>query len=199
MPLPIITDVIRVAVRGRATNGHNFANILHFRKTAAITFPAAIAILDPLLLNNYTVNNGAGLAWRSIGPTSATLTQFEYTPLDGVSATTVITHALAGLDAGDPLPCSNSIVATFRTATRGRSFRGRAYTGPYAEDANAVAVPTAATVTAIQTQWSRFVTVSLVGTGVSLVVASYQRVLATDCIAVSVDGRWDTQRRRLNS
>jgi hypothetical protein len=106
---------------------------------------------------------------------------------------------VAGLDAATAMPASVSLVVTLRTATRGRSFRGRVYTGPYCQDANVGGVPTAATVTGIFTQWNRFATITLPGSGVSLVVASYHLATATDCTACTADSRWDTQRRRLNA
>ena len=199
MPLPVIANTLRTTVVGKAVNGHRFTNVMHFRKSGALTFAGAIAILDPALLNVYTVNSGAGLAWKSIGPAAASLVQFEYTPLDGVTATTVITHAVAGVDANDPLPASIALVVTVRTALRGRRNRGRIYTGPYCEDANLAGVPTTATVAAVQTQWSSLLT-ALAGSGVSLGVASYVAPGAfTDCTTLTVDPRWDTQRRRLNA
>jgi hypothetical protein len=199
MPLPNIANTIRTSVVIRAANNHITRNVLHFRKDGALSFPAAIAILDPLLLNQYTVANGAGIPWKTIGPAAASIVQFEYTPLDGVSATSVITHASAGTDANTAMPASVALVVTLRTATRGRSFRGRVYTGPYCQDANVGGVPTAATVTGIATQWNRFATITLPGSGVALVVASYHLALATDVTACTADSRWDTQRRRLNA
>lgn len=199
MPLPVIADVIRVAVEGRATNNHQWANILHFRKSGALSFPAAIAVLDPALLSQYTVNSGAGLAWKNAAPTTATLTQFVYTPLDGVSASTVITHAVAGVSGGDPLPASVCLVATLRTALRGRAHRGRVYCGPFDETFNLAGVPVAALVADLALQWDRFITIDLVGSGVSLGVASYKTTIFTDCVHATVDSRWDTQRRRLNA
>ena len=56
MALPVITDTIRVACQGLAANQHKWENVLHFRKTGAITFAAAIAILDPLLIAHYRTN-----------------------------------------------------------------------------------------------------------------------------------------------
>jgi hypothetical protein len=199
MRLPVIADTIRTAVQGIGTNSHKWENVLHFRKSGALSYTGAIAILDPLLLAQYTVNTGAGTAWKNLAPTTATLSQFVYTPLDGATASTVITHAVPGVSGGDPLPVSTSLVVTLRTALRGRSFRGRVYTGPYDESANTAGAPLAAVVAAIAAQWDRFITVNLAGSGVSLVVASYHLVLATDCLHATVDGRWDTQRRRLNS
>jgi hypothetical protein len=199
MPLPVIADTMRVAVQGTTTGGHHWANILHFRKTGAITFPAAIAILDPLLLSHYTVVSGAGQTWRALAPTTSALTEFRYTPLDGTSATTVNTHAVAGLSASDPLPASVAIVITLRTGTRGRSYRGRVYQGPNCEADNTAGAPLAVNIAAIAVQWNRFITAALAGSGVSLVVASYHLSTATDVLTCTVDSRWDTQRRRLNT
>jgi len=199
MALPTIADTIRTAVRGVAPNGHAWANIMHFRKTGALSYAGAIAILDPKLLAQYSTNSGAGLAWKGAAPTTSALTQFEYTPLDGSTATTVVTHAVPGISGGDALPPSVALVVTLRTGTRGRSYRGRVYTGPYDESYSTAGKPTSALVTSIATQWERFVTVDLVGSGVSLVVASYLHGTAEDVLHATVDGRWDTQRRRLNA
>ncbi len=199
MPLPMIADTIRTSVEGVGTNSHKWANIMHFRKSGVLTFPGAIAILDPILLNHYTVNSGAGFAWKGVAPVSSSLQQFRYTPLDGVSASTVISHVTAGVDGADPLPVSVALVVTLRTILRGRSHRGRVYTGPYAEDSNLAGVPWATNLAGILVQWQRLLSTALPGSGLSLVVASYKFATAEDVVSVSIDGRWDTQRRRLNA
>ena len=199
MPLPVIADTMRVAVRGHAGNGHMWANILHFRKTGALTYAGAIAILDPLLYAQYHDNNGGGSAWRALAHTGASVQDFVYTPLDGSSASTIISHAFAGISGGDALPASMAIVVTLRTALRGRSYRGRVYCGPHIEsDNDSSGNPVAALITAESVQWTNFLT-ALAGSGVSLVVASYLHASAENVTSVSVDGRWDTQRRRLNA
>jgi len=197
MPLPVIADTIRTSVEGVTNQGHHWANVLHFRKTGAITFAAAIAILDPLLLNQYTVNNGAGLNMRTFLPTTASLQLFRYTPLDGASASTVINHVLAGLDAAEPMAPSLAVVVTLRTALRGRSHRGRAYIGPFTESQNASGSVNPALATGFALQWNNFIT-TLAGSGVSLVVASYLHGTAENVTTISCDTKWDTQRRRLN-
>ena len=199
MALPVITDTIRVAVQGTASNAHKWANVLHFRKTSALTNAAAIAIIDPLLLAHYNTSAGGGSSWRSFAPTTTTLDQFVYTPLDGTSASSVITHSLAGQQAGDALPASTALVVTLRTAMRGRSYRGRVYQGPWTEVTNgAGGTPSSTQVAFVAGQWAAFLA-ALVGTGASLVVASYLHSTAENVIAATVDARWDTQRRRLNS
>lgn len=197
MPLPVITDTMRCSIEGTLPNGHQWAQVWHHRKSGAITFTAAIAILDPLLFAFWNANLGAGFSMKSLQTTQMSMSQIRYTPLDGTSATSVITHALAGTHASDPLPMQVALVATFRTAVRGRSHRGRTYFPGWCEDEQTSGQgPTAANVTSVKDQFAGYLT-SLVGSGVSLVVASYKLGTATDVANVTVDGRWDTQRRRL--
>lgn len=197
MPLPVIADVIRTSVEGLEANGHEWANVLHFRKTPILSYSGAIAILDPLLLSHYTVNNGAGLSWKTQAPSVSSLQRFRYTPLDGITASTVNTHISVGSAGIDSLPANVALVVTLRTANRGRSYRGRTYQTPFNENANdAGGTPSAPTVAGTATQWTNFLT-SLAGSGLSLVVASYFHALATDVTTCTVDSRWDSQRRRL--
>lgn len=199
MALPIIADTMRVAVRGLASNGHQWANVMHYRKTGALSYAGAIAILDPILVDHLSTNNGGGSGWNALAHTTASVQDIVYTPLDGSSASTIITHAIPGISGGDPLPASIALVVSLRTALRGRSYRGRVYTGPHIESDNSVAgAPSAALLTAESLQWTAHLT-ALVATGVSLVVASYLHATAQDVTSVSVDSRWDTQRRRLNA
>ena len=199
MPLPVIADTIRVAVQGTASNNHHWANILHFRKTGALTNAGAIVILDPILLAHYNTSAGGGSSWRSFAPTTTTLDQFVYTPLDGTTASTVITHALVGAQAGDAMPASVALVVTLRTALRGRSHRGRVYQGPWTEVTNgAGGTPSSTQVGFVAGQWTAFLA-ALSGSGVSLVVASYLHSTAENVVSCTVDQRWDTQRRRNNT
>lgn len=196
MPLPVIADVLRVAVEGQAANGHQWANVMHFRKSGILTFAAAIASLDPLLASHYSTNVASGNSWHQLATTTDKVTQIRYTPLDGTSATVVNTHAITGVNTGDPLPAEVALVVTLRTGRRGRSFRGRVYVGPINEAINVPpGVPNAANVADTATQWNTFLT-NLVGSGVSLVVASYTLLLATDVTTCTVDQIWDSQRRR---
>lgn len=197
MPLPVIADTLRATIRGTTPDSDQWVNVLHFRKTGALTYPAAIAILDPLLLAHYQTNAGAGQAWRTNAPTTAAIVDFAYTPLDGSTATTIIPHALAGVNAGAVLPGSVAYAITLRTGQRGRSFRGRCYWGPFTTNFVAATGRTSNTfATAVATQWNNFLT-NLTGSGVSLVVASYSLALATDVASCSTDTRLDSQRRRL--
>lgn len=199
MPLPVITDTMRVAIRGVASNGHHWANVLHYRKTGALSFTGAIAILDPILVDHLSTNNGTGSGWNALAPTTAAVQDIVYTPLDGSSASTIITHAIAGANGAEALPASMCTVVSLRTALRGRSYRGRVYCGPHVESANsATGALVASVITAEAGQWTAHIA-ALVASGVSLVVASYLHSTAQDVLTASCDSRWDTQRRRLNA
>jgi hypothetical protein len=109
----------------------------------------------------------------------------------------VISHPFTGTAGGLALPPQVCLVVSLRTNLRGRSYRGRVYQGPWTASNNvAPGVPAAAAVLDVQEQWQAHLA-ALAGSGVSLVVASYLHATATDVAAVSVDSRWDTQRRRL--
>lgn len=197
MPLPVITDVMRVAINGRSSNGVKWANVLHYRKTGVLTYAGAIAALDPILVDHLTTANGGGACWTQLAHSGATIDDIRYTPLDGSSATTVISHVAPGVNANEALPASLCLVVTLRTALRGRSHRGRVYQGPWTEAAStATGTPLSTQPTAVAAQWTAHLA-ALVGSGVSLVVASYLLATATDVATCTVDTRWDTQRRRL--
>lgn len=199
MPLPVIADTIRVSVEGHCANGHKFANVLHFRKPSATSYSTAIATLDPLILNHYTVAAGGGAAWKAYAIPAAGLELFRYTPLDGTTATTVVSHNVAGVGGGESLPASVCMVVTLRTGARGRSYRGRVYQGPFFEAANgANGVPAPADLTLVAAQWTAFLG-TLLTNSLPLAVASYKLGVSTQVGSVSIDARWDTQRRRNNT
>lgn len=197
MALPVIADVIRAVPNGLLQNGRQWAYVLHYRKTGAITYAAAIALLDPLLYGVFNAAIGAGFPLKNTMVLASSLQSIKYTPLDGSTATTVTPHVLAGVQAGDALPANVSLVVTHRTALRGRSYRGRTYLAAFGEGVNdATGVPSAATATGINVQFTGHLA-ALVGTGLTMVVASYLHSTAENVIACTVNSVWDTQRRRL--
>lgn len=200
MPLPVITDTMRVAVEGTAANSHHWANILHFRKTSALTYAGAIAVLDPLLLSHYSTDAGSGQSWKSTRASTWSIADFRYTPLDGTSVSVINTHAITGaITASEGLPANVALVVTLRTAKRGRSYRGRIYECGYTEAANqSNGAPSSADVNKASGQWNALIA-ALVSTGITLVVASYLHSTADNVTNATADTRWDTQRRRLNA
>lgn len=200
MPLPVIADTLRVSLEGHMPNGHLWANVLHYRKTGALSYAGAIAVLDPLMVRLVSFNFAAASAWAAQAPTTWGVDRVRYTPLDGVSATTVIAHAIPGLNANEPLPANIALVVTKYTALRGRANRGRVYLSGHTEDGNLPpGVVNPVTLGRHQANWNGHLA-DLVGSGVSLVVASYlPPAAANDVVSVVINNRWDTQRRRQNT
>lgn len=176
-------------------SGNQWANVIHIRKTTALTYTGAIAIADPLITALFTTNIGSGFKLQQYGASTWKLSRIRYTPLDGVSATTVIGHPLTGTSVSDPLPSNVALVATLYTGFRGRSRRGRIYTTPWAEDANTGGALTAAYQTQVQNQFTNWLG-TFTSTGTEPVVASYKLAQAFDVVSIVVNGVWDTQRRR---
>jgi hypothetical protein len=197
MALPVITDTIRVSVEGILANGNGWASIFHYRKTAILTYSGAITILDPLLIATYSTNAGAGLAWAPLASPSCSIQRIRYTPLDGSTVTTVISHVLPGSNtSADPLPAGVAMVTTFYTAKRGRSYRGRVYTPGWTEGSNnSVGQIPAASATGWNTQWTAQQT-ALSSSGVTHVVASYLHSTAENVVSYNTNTIWDSQRRR---
>jgi hypothetical protein len=200
MPLPVIADTLRVSLEGVMPNGHLWANVLHYRKSGALSYAGAIAVLDPLMVRLVSFNFAAASSWASNAPTTWSVQRVRYTPLDGVSATTVIGHVIPGTNGNEPLPANIALVVTKYTALRGRANRGRVYMSGHTEDGNLPpGVVNPVTLGRHQANWNGHLA-DLVGSGVSLVVASYlPPAVANDVTTVVINARWDTQRRRQNT
>jgi len=206
MPLPVITDTIRCSVEGLLPNGEKWANILHARKSGVLTYVGAIAILEAHLPQFWTNHVAGSPAWGYYASTSASVQRVRYTPLDGSTPTTVAAHVQAGAAATDPLPGQVALALTLYTAVRGRRYRGRFFMGGFVEGENdATGHALASMLTDLTAQFQAVIT-GLVGTGVSLVVASYGKPdrlnptgwspFATDVSAFTINNKWDTIRRR---
>jgi hypothetical protein len=206
MPLPVITDTIRCSVEGLLANGESWANILHARKSGVLTFAGAITVLEAHLPQFWTNHVAGSPAWGYYAGTGASVQRVRYTPLDGSTPTTVVSHIQAGANATDPLPAQDALALTLYTATRGRRYRGRFFMGGFTEGENdATGHALASMVTDLTAQFQAVIT-GLVGTGVSLVVASYGRPdaanpsgwtpFATDVTSFVINSKWDTIRRR---
>jgi hypothetical protein len=197
MPLPTIPLTARVALRGHTSEGHKFVNVLHFRRNDVLTDTGARAVIGPALVTLIQTAVTGGNSWTASVPASAGWDDWTYTPLDSAGATVVTALGIAGGSAVVQLPAEVALVVTLRTAIRGRSYRGRVYTGPWTSDQNTTnGRPLQASVNNMAARWERLRT-SLVGSGVALVVASYLHSTAADVIGCTADNRWDSQRRRM--
>ena len=198
MPLPVITNTVRVAVRGTMPSGQRWINVWHIRKPAGPILAADITAIDGLFPRFYLgAAIGAGqFVFTQCNP-AVTMEDLTYTPLDGSSASTVIAHLATGAAAGvDTLPSEVTAVMTLRTLLRGRSHRGRIYLPTFVETINtALGTILVGTAAALITQLIG-VQANLVAAGYEIVVASYLLASATSVSTFTMDSRWDVQRGR---
>ena len=181
------------------TAGQNWQFCVALRKSAGAPSDA-----DLIMIANEAVNHWTSPLKTFIVATS-TLRQIRVTNMTAQGAAQyVLPVNEAGTGAGNSAPLGSCVVASLRTAKRGRSYRGRAYLSGW-NVAN-LSTPTtilAALVTAWTAFWTGLIT-SLDALGFDVVVASRQHNGAVtspaelnEVISVVVDSAVDSQRRRL--
>jgi hypothetical protein len=199
MPLPIIQDCYRVAVRGTNNIGAPCINVLHFLKLASSSEAVFLAALDIQLRNIYTATGVSGVGtsgWATFGGGASSVTDYTVTKLDGVSASLVILLIIPGLATGDPLPPDTALVTTFRTGFRGRSFRGRTYWWGGTEANNdGTGRLLSANAVEFNANWNAVVLTPSAAEAV-LCVASYTLASAAVVTSFTVQKVFDRQRRR---
>jgi hypothetical protein len=197
-PLPVITNVISCHVKGTLANGRQWVNGYHVLKPSASSVAAAIAAIDPILLALYNVaHTGGGVSILAQMPTSSNMVAIYYLPLDGTSATTIVSHSLSGGAAGDALPASATLTVTSQTGQRGRDKRGRVFLPPFIEaDNDATGKPGATQVTQLQTQFDKFLLDMTTATMLP-VVASYKHASQAIITNYVVRSQWASRRKRL--
>lgn len=214
-PLPVIAGVVRCSVIGTTPSGQPWVNVWHWRYAAGASNPGPteIANLDPIFYRMYvgTAYSG-GEAHLAACHSSLGITQINYTPLDGAANTITIPHSAAGSSGGTAsLPSEVAPVLTLRTAHRGRRYRGRIYLPATAS--NTVTTtggidPAAASLAdkrikqwigvqaaAQAIQWSN----GVASYGYSVLkdgTISTWTPFFTDCTSVTMDTKFDVQRRR---
>lgn len=209
MPLPVINNVVRVAVRGTTQQGSPWVNVLHFRKTSGAIDDAALTALNTELNKLYGGPAYSGSTyWLLFNCNQYTLCyDATYTRLDGTSASVIKALTAAGSGTSNSMPPEVSVCVTLRTATRGRRYRGRLYLPPFvASAANPNGSVVGSSMTGIVAQFAGFRT-ALTGINWEQVIASYGKgslngqpvtwtPFATAVTDVSVDAYFDVQRRR---
>jgi hypothetical protein len=185
--LPVIPSVYRVALVWAGPGGLSAANVMHFLNEAGTT-----GGLHAALLANFTAN-----MWHAIGSSSA-ITRIDILPLDGISATSSTTEAVAanlhGSATGDILT-SDTILVKLTTGLRGRDKRGRVFL-PFPGEVNTVNGALAGgEVTTMNTAWATWRS-AMLSSGYELVVASYRYAAATPVGSTNVEAALGTQRRR---
>jgi hypothetical protein len=214
MPLPSIPGVVRAAVRGTVATGQQWTNVHHFRYAGGASSPGTVELdgLDVELFRfysgtNYTSPAGAA-AWLTSGcASSTTMTQIDYTVLDGAALMYTKSHAVTGAGAGNALPAECAPVLTLRTDRRGRRYRGRIYLpAPVVSGTDASGRLTSSMTTGAMSQYLGM-KAALVAKQWAPVVASYGKgtlngvpttwaPFATDVLTVTMDPQVDVQRRR---
>lgn len=186
MPLPVISDVYRVALNWTHSGGQRAVNVIHIRRAGSNSAAVASA-LD---------SNAASAMWTDMS-SGAVMQRLDVTPLDGASATYQLATSGAkwtGTTAGDFLPAAAGLVS-LRTGLRGRANRGRIYRPFITETSNSNGVLGSGGVAAAQTAWNTWLT-AMNAAGFIPVVASYVHVYRQDITSVLVEATLGTQRRR---
>lgn len=191
-PLPVIANVHRCALEWGLGSSQHAANVIHVHTTAGVATTAQVyACLN---------RNVTAAMWSSVGG-SASVTDVNITPLDGVSPTTDFPTGSpakwTGPGGGQTTPAVATLVK-LTTDLRGRSHRGRVYLPFQSEAAEADGALNPATQTAAQAAWTTFLVdiASDATTPMTLVVASYLLGSARNVQTVTVEGMLATQRRR---
>jgi len=188
-PLPVITDCIRVAFRWQNGGiGRNAANVMHFLSTGY-----NITSLDTAIQANVTA-----AMWGHTNNTTF-CDQLTYTPLDGASASVIVTNSSVAKWKG-PISTNNAVpqvaaLLKLLTGTRGRTGRGRVYL-PFADESVIdVGRLAGGTVSSMQSAWDTF-RAAMTSASHAMVVASYVTPAARSTTAATVESLLATQRRR---
>lgn len=133
-PLPTIAGVVRCAVSGLTPSGRKWTNVHHMRYAAGASSPGTTEIdnMDVELFRLYSGTAYAGgAAIFVMCPTTVSMTQIDYTVLDGAALAYSKVHNVAATGTGNSQPSEVAAVLTLRTTQRGRRYRGRLYLPPF--------------------------------------------------------------------
>jgi hypothetical protein len=198
VPLPIISGGVRATVRGLMPSGKPWTNSWYFHDGSGSPWSSArIATFDAFFKKLYSgPAYPSGQAILTQCTSLVTAVDVVYTPLDGSSSSTVTNWNVAGTTAGDSLPSEVCLVWTFRTGLRGPANRGRVFL-PANYEGNNVSNGTvnASVITFLTAQYTGFVGDLGTNTFTHMVVSVLHGTSHT-VTSVSMDGKWDVQRRR---
>lgn len=195
MPPLVIPDTVRVNIVW-ANSGVDYAvNVLHYIVPGAQVVTAATAtdlatdIATPFV-------SGALDTWIADQISIARITVRDIRTANQPEYSSTV--SAAGLSSTDMLPPGTSLVATFRTALAGRSYRGRFYMPGWAETANTAAgTADAGAVGDLETWLQAISSVTVEGNAWALGVMSTVLGETNPVTAIEVrDSVWDSQRRR---
>lgn len=207
MPLPIISNTLRLTVRGTLSGGQLWTNTWHAQKIPASAWTSTDIASFHLIFKQIYVGPAVGGGTPHIPAmvSPAQITDVVYTILDGSTASSVLSTILVGSTGGDSMPPQTAMVVTIRTAFRGRANRGRVYLPATAESDNTTNGVISSTQVTNRVNQIIGVQAALVAAGYTLGVGSYgpYKPPSTEvphfhpATSFTMDGKWDTQRRRV--
>jgi hypothetical protein len=164
IPLPIIADTYRTALKWIDNSGQHAVNVMHFR-VSAYTPALLFADIDTTVTANM---------WGSVATTASVL-EVDITPLDGVSSTQTFPTGQpakwTGSSGGTQYTPQAASLIKLQTGVRGRDNRGRLFL-PFTSEAQQVdGFLISGTVTSITLAWQALVDAFAGG----VVVAAYDR------------------------
>jgi hypothetical protein len=199
--LPPVSDVTRV-VYNFLWNGERCANVVHYKNIDGAGAPDADR-LGAAIRSSYDVF-GDPYAANTCSLTSLTITPLD--ELGGLSREYTTSMPIVGTNVGPSLPNNVSVVTTFNTGIRGRSYRGRAYWNGLTESMVVANTLDSSPLAGINAFWEN-VRIEEPSTGepiyqmcvVSYVSGGVLRAvpLATPITSVNTNATLDSQRRRL--
>jgi len=192
MPLPVISDVYRVALPWTDGGGIGITpvNVLHFLAPTR----TASDVGDKVQLRLQTDGSNMFDTLYS----GYTLDVLQVLKLDGTSATVDVVQGgtVAGSGSGGVVPAAATVVS-LHTTQRGSQGRGRTYVGPMGETQFTDGKVATSSVSTMTSAWNSFVSaLALLSPAIQLVVASYKHSSAHVVTNLRVDIMAGTQRRR---
>jgi hypothetical protein len=206
LALPSIPNTYRAYISFTAGSGAQkpFSTHVDYRKTTGgdtmTALGVAIAVDDAL-----TAWIGSSYAAGTLNDAFTDDTQLDAITVYDLGSTSAAGIVTSGLptwgDGGtDPLPPEVALVVSHRTATRGRSGRGRSYFAGFTEQTNVGGAPSPVLTSAMELAWQlEMLHIDYTGTdGLDQQVVSQATIpnVARQVVAIQVDDHWDTQRRR---
>src|SRR5690348_4074036 len=185
MPLPVITNVWRIAINWQAPS-QTAVNVIHILDTGGM---ATAANLATILDGDWQTGQFETVS------SSATITGYDIIKLDGSSATVHVSATGPSGTGGSEFIPAASVLVSFGTGLRGRDHRGRLYLPFTAETKQNDGVVSVSSFSALETAWVNWAT-ALATDNIPLQVASYKDAASEDVITATVRSTLATQRRR---
>ena len=197
MPSLVIPDALQVTLFWLNSGVAYANNVLHFRNDQGDPVDTALANFFGSMMQ--TAAAAGAITFRSGLADEIVLQTVGVRSLNVANEPMVTSTTgpyVTGTSSSDPLPSGVSLVSTLRTNKAGRSYRGRSYWPGFAEGTNSPGGnPTANVVTSVQNLTTSIRTQAS-ASGFPWCVASRKNLELYPITNITVDARWDTQRRR---